>query len=425
VPTSGLVPSDSLFPVLSMLRTNGPTTRSELARHTGLTRKVVVQRVEELIDGGLAEEGDMGRSTGGRAPREIRFRTQGASILVTEIAAGSLTVGLTDLAGSLLSSAHVDSDTAAGPDAILARIEQLFDKLLEERPAASPPLYGIGIGVPAPVGIGTGRPIGDLRFPEWVDHPIRDRFATRYNVPVWVENNANLMAIGELRAGLARGHSDAVFIRVGTGIGCAIITSGELQRGSQGFGGEFGHVLVDAGSSETCWCGLTGCLTQIAGAGALGRDGDRAATDGTSPILAAIKAQGRTIAAREVFTAATAGDPTSIRILTGAGRHLGAVTAVLVSALNPSLILLGADHLRPEDPYVAAFRETVLERTLPSATRELQFAISRLGNSAGLIGAAYMVVDGLLSPQTLKLWSESGTPAGLADLIHESSTDAA
>lgn len=420
-----LTPSDSLFPVLRLLRADGPITRTELAHRTGLTRKVVSLRVEELIASGFAEEGDVARSTGGRAPREVRFRTQDAHLLVAELAATSITVGLTDLGGTVLTESHVTVDPIAGPDTTLDRVEELFDQLLTDRPAGSPPVFGIGIGIPGPVTIATGRPVGALSVPAWADYPVRDRLAARFDLPVWVNNDANLMALGELRAGLARGHQDVLFIKIGRGIGGAIISNGTLNLGSEGYAGEFGHVVIDDDVNETCWCGRTGCLTQIAGARALRLKGLQAATDGSSPILAAIMTQGRDIGAREVFTAAAAGDPTSTQILTHAGHQLGAVSSVLVSGLNPSLVLIDAGLVSNNDPFMTAFQAAVRERSMPNSTSHLQFAISQLGNSAGLIGAAHMVVDELLSPQHLGTWSEQGTPAGLANVIHNNAAPAA
>ncbi|WP_072686853.1 ROK family transcriptional regulator [Rhodococcus marinonascens] len=414
----GLVPTDTAFPVLNLLRSAGQITRTELVERTGLTRKVVTQRLEELIRAGFAEDGDVGRSTGGRAPREVKFRADGAHILVAELAATSIAVGLTDLAGTVLSEIRAEADPHSGPDATLSHVESIFDSLIADRLVDSPSIYGIGISIPGPVEISSGRPVGALSAPEWADYPVRDRFTARYNLPVWVDNDANLMALGELREGLARGLDDVLFVKIGGGIGGAVISSGTLQRGSQGSAGEFGHVFVSEDITERCWCGHTGCLTQVAGGPALGEFGQHAATTGESPILAAISAQGRAIGAAEVFTAAAAGDPVSTDMLTRAGHTLGSVVSVLVSGLNPALILLDAGLVRIDDPYMTAFRTTVLDRSLPSAVSEIQFAISSLGNSAGLIGAAYMVVDELLSPRRLGLWSERGSPVGLADLIH-------
>ncbi len=412
-----LVPYDSLFPVLSTLRAAGPVTTSELVDRTGLTRKVVTQRLDELVAAGLAEMGGLSRSTGGRAPREIRFVHGGGQILVAELTARTATAGLTDLAGTILAEVRDDVDPAAGPDESLTMVERLFDELLAGRPVGSPPIHGIGIGVPGPVAHDTGLPLGALAVPEWVGYPVERRLSERYGLPVWVENDANLLAIGELRAGAARGHRDVLFIKFGYGIGGAVISSGELRRGAKGFAGELGHVRVVPDGPDLCWCGLRGCLTQVVGSRALSRQGREAAADGSSPILAAIQAQGREITAREVFTAAAAGDPVSTALLAKAGELLGTVVAILVSALNPSLVLVDASLLTADDPLMTALQQTVAERALPGASQDLRFAISSLGNSAALVGAGYLVVDELFSPDLLRLWAPHGTPAGAPELL--------
>ncbi|QPP10208.1 ROK family transcriptional regulator [Streptomyces bathyalis] len=413
------VPSPSLISVLDLLRSTGGITRPELAQRTGLTRKVVVQRVEELIACGLAEDGGMARSSGGRAPREVRFRANGGHLLIAELAATSVTVGLADLSGAILDEAAADVDARSGPDATLERVEQLFDGMLTKRSADSPPVWGIGIGIPGPVATATGRPIGAVSAPGWADYPVRDRLAARYDVPVWVENEVNLMALGEVRAGLAKGRDDVLFVKLGSGIGGAIIAGGTLQRGSGGFAGEIGHTVVTTEVTEPCWCGQSGCLTQIAGARALGNQGEQAAASGRSPILAAIRAEGRRIGVREVLTAASAGDPTSHQLLSHAGELIGRTASVVVNVVNPSVIVVGGGLFSIDDPLMDAFRTTVRAGSLPSAAEDLSVTVSALGNAAGLIGAAYLVVDELLSPRLLAVWSEYGTPQGLADLIHQ------
>ncbi|WP_181764431.1 ROK family protein [Streptomyces albidus (ex Kaewkla and Franco 2022)] len=411
--------TDSLFWVLSLLRSTDGITRPELARQTGLTRKVVVQRVEDLIVCGLAEDGAMARSTGGRAPREVRFRAGGGHLLVAELTATSVTVGVADLRGAVLSQTDQELDPAAGPEAALTRVEGLFDELLTKRPAGAPPIWGIGIGVPGPVAIATGRPIGAVSTTSWVDYPVRDRLAARYDVPVWVDNEVNLMALGETRAGVARDHSDMLFLKIGSGIGGAVVANGALARGSGGFAGEIGHAVVSSDVTEPCWCGRTGCLTQVAGARALGIQGEEAAVEGRSPVLAAIRAQGRRIGPQEVFTAALAGDKTSHELLSTVGELIGRAVSVVVNMLNPSLFLVGGGLVRMDDPLMTALRRTVDDLSLPDAVHDLQFAVSPLGNAAGLIGAAYMVVDDLLSPRLLDVWSAHGSPAGLAKTVHD------
>lgn len=340
-------------------------------------------------------------------------------MLVAEVAATSVTAGLADLGGTVLREISAPLDPTAGPELTLERVEALFDDLVSTGQHDDPPVRGIGIGVPGPVATDTARPIGALFGPGWPDYPVRERLARRYDVPTWVDNEVNTMALGEVRAGRGQGLDDVLFIKIGTGIGGAVISSGSLVRGSRGFAGELGHVIVsDDDTARYCWCGQAGCLTQIAGARAIARRAEQAAEAGRSPILAAILAEVGSISPRKVFAAAEAGDSTSIELLTIAGESLGQVASTLVCALNPAAILIGGGVVGESDPLMTAFAATVRRRSLPGAVAELDIREAALGNSAGLIGAAHLVVDELLSPRRLALWSDRGTTVGLADVIH-------
>jgi glucokinase-like ROK family protein len=420
VSTAGLAPTvpgeqvANLVAVLDLVRSGTAVTRPELVRASGLGRTVVTQRVADLLGYGLLAEGDLGPSTGGRAPRQLRFRCEAGRILVAELGAGSLAVGLTDLSGRMLAHREEPADIAAGPDVLLPRVESLFDHLLADDDA---PLWGIGIGVPGPVEFATGRPMAPPIMPGWDGYPIRDRLAARYRATVWVDNEVNLMALGELRGGLAQGARDVVYVKIGTGIGAGLISDGKLHRGAQGCAGDVGHVAVHDDSPVMCRCGNVGCLEALAGGAALGRDATAAAVEGRSPFLAeALSAAGR-LEARDVARGADHGDPVCIELLTRSGRLVGDMLATLVNFYNPSLVLLGGGVAGSGDLLLATIRQTVYRRSLPLATRDLRLARSPLDEEAGLLGAGFMVIDELFSPQRLGAWVESRTPAGRPELV--------
>ena len=126
-------------------------------------------------------------------------------------------------------------------------------------------LWGIGIGVPGPVEFATGRPVSPPIMPGWDGYPIRERFAARYGAPVWVDNDVNVLALGEWRSGVAAGHDDVVVVKIGTGIGAGIISGGRLHRGAQGSAGDVGHIQVVDDPAVVCRCGNIGCLEALAG----------------------------------------------------------------------------------------------------------------------------------------------------------------
>jgi glucokinase-like ROK family protein len=413
-PPSGQL--DALVEVLDQVRDGRARTRPEIMGRTGLSRAVVAQRVAELVSRGLLEEAEFGPSTGGRAPRILRFRADSGFVLAADLGATHTAVAASDLSGRLLVHHEEPSDIATGPEAVLGHVQELFDQLLANADRLPGRLWGIGIGVPGPVEFSSGRPVAPPIMPGWDRYPVRDMLAERYDVPVWVDNDVNVMALGEVRAGIARDHEMAVFVKIGTGIGAGIVERGRLLRGAQGAAGDVGHIQVTDDDSVVCRCGKLGCLEALAGGGAIARRADAAARDGRSPVLADLLARHGKLTAADVAVAATHGDPVSLELFNEAGQLVGAMLASVVNLLNPSLIVLGGGVAMAGDGLLASIRHTVYGRSLPLATRDLLIQRGALGHTGGVIGAASMVVDELFSRERLPLWLEAGHPAGRPEL---------
>ncbi|MFI6025134.1 ROK family protein [Amycolatopsis magusensis] len=407
---------DGLATVLDLVRTGAARTRPELGRLSGLGRTVVTQRLGQLTGCGLLEEGRLGPSSGGRAPRELRFRAEAGVVLAPELGATSIATAATDLTGRVLARREEPGDVALGPEVVLDRVEELFEELLAEL-GGGRAVWGIGVGLPGPVEFATGRPSAPPIMPGWDRYPVRDRLSARYAAPVWVDNEVNAMALGELRAGAARGQQDDIHIKIGTGIGAGLVSGGRLHRGSQGCAGDIGHAAVADDPVVVCRCGNIGCLEAFAGGSALARDGAAAAKEGRSEFLASRLAERGTLTAADVATAAQSGDRTSVELLTQAGRLVGSLLATLVSFYNPALVIIGGGVSGAGDLLLATLRETVYRRSLPLATRELRITRSTLGDEAGLIGAAFMVIDELFAPERLAHWIDTGSPAGRPALV--------
>jgi predicted NBD/HSP70 family sugar kinase len=246
-------------------------------------------------------------------------------------------------------------------------------------------------------------------MPGWDRHPVRERFA-HHGVPVWVDNDVNVMALGEVSAGVAVGHENVVFVKVGTGIGAGIIVHGKLHRGADGCAGDVGHMQVNEPRDVICRCGNVNCLEALAGGAAIGRDAEAAARAGRSPFLARVLEQQGSLDVRDVARAAAHGDAVSVELLTNAGRLIGQMLAGVVNFFNPSLIVLGGGVVRTGDLILAAVREGVYRRSLPLATRDLVVKRSTLDGSGGVVGAAAMVLDELFAPHRLGEWLEHGAP---------------
>src|SRR5690349_7604968 len=399
---------DALVTVLDEVRLGHSHSRSEVADRTGLSRAIVAARLTELLDRGLVVEGEPGPSTRGRPPRRRAFRGDAGHVLVADLGASSIDVAVTTLDGRILGHMDEPADVGAGPDVALARVEALFAQLRSAGRDLPGRLWGIGIGVPGPVEFRTGRPISPPIMPGWDGYPVRERLADRFDAPVWVDNDVNVLALGEWRSGVATGHDNVVVVKIGTGIGAGIIAEGRLHRGAQGAAGDVGHIQVADDPDILCRCGNTGCLEALAGGAALARDGEAAARDGRSPRLAdALDARG-SVTAEDVARAASFGDPVALELLQAAGGRVGAMLAGVVNFFNPSLVVVGGGVAQSGDALLTAIRETVYRRSLPLATRELLIRRSSLGGLAGVLGGSAMVVDQLFARESLARWAPAG-----------------
>jgi predicted NBD/HSP70 family sugar kinase len=242
-----------------------------------------------------------------------------------------------------------------------------------------------------------------------------------------IDNDVNVMALGELHAGTARSVQDLLFVKVGTGIGCGIVVDGEVYRGVTGSAGDIGHIQVEE-NGPVCTCGNTGCLEACFGGAALAREAEAAARSGRSPWLAdrlteltasgqgqasagagsgspELRARGAGanagaigLSAQDVGAAAAAGDPVSVRLVRDGGHRLGQVLASLVSFFNPGLVVIGGGVANLGHPLLAEIRSVVYRRSLPLATGNLPIVLSELGGTAGVVGAARLVSDSVFKP---------------------------
>jgi glucokinase-like ROK family protein len=412
------VPSErmeSLAAVLAAIRAGSGMTQPLLSQQVGLGRSVVAARIAELEAAGLVVQAGMGPSTGGRAPRQLRLRAEAGVVVGADIGATHMNIGVADLSGRMIGHVHESVDIADGPEAVLSRVEQLADELLAAHPGAGD-VWGVGIGVPGPVEFSTGLPVAPPIMPGWDGYPIRERMSRRFGAPTWVDNDVNLLALGELRSNPRAGVGDVLFVKVGTGIGAGLVSGGQLHRGANGCAGDIGHVAVAEAENVICRCGNTGCLEAVAGGAALAREGRRLAESGGSPLMAEMLAAQGSLGAEDVTAAAERGDPAARALLAQAGRLVGGTLATLVSFYNPALVVLGGGVVLSGDHVLAAVREAVYRRSLPLATRTLRIDFSSLGEVAGLAGAVHLVLDELFAPQRLAEWLPRGTPAGLPEL---------
>jgi glucokinase-like ROK family protein len=372
--------------ILQLIRRGEATTRNAVAGATGLARSTVALRIDRLIADGLVTELGDAPSTGGRPPAFLAFNREAGLVLVADLGATHARLGVTDLAGHALAEEAIDLDIATGPEAVLGEIELHFDAQLDMLGHSNDDVLAVGIGVPGPVEFAAGRAVNPPIMPGWHGYPIRDRLAERYDAPCLVDNDVNIMALGEHWVASPR-PDNFLFVKVGTGIGSGLILGGRLHRGAQGAAGDIGHVQIAAAEGVLCRCGNDGCLEAVAGGRALA---EQLAADGAD-----------TETSRDVVRLADAGDHIAVSAIREAGRRIGRVLASMVNILNPESIVVGGDVAEAGEHLLAGIREVVYRRSTALATAQLTVTTSALGDRAGITGAAAMAIEHVLDPKVI------------------------
>ena len=373
--------------LFQLLRDGKPWTRAQLAVTTGLARSTVAGKVDLLLGAGLIVSVGEALSSGGRPPSRFAFHPQARTVLAADVGASHVRVALTDLNGEVVAEDRSALPVASGPEAVLGYVVESGRRLLAQVRQPVHLLAGVGIGLPGPVEHATGRPVKPPIMPGWDGFDVVEFVQRAFPVPVLVDNDVNIMALGE-RAGFWPGVDDLLFIKVATGIGSGIISSGQLQRGADGTAGDLGHVRVARGDGVMCRCGNIGCLEALASGAAVARS---------------LAAQGvPATSGGDVVELAAHGNLAAIQALRQAGRDIGEVLATCVNLLNPSVIVIGGSMSAAGEHVMAGVREVVYHRSPPLATTNLRIVLSRAGQRAAVMGASQLVSQHVLSPSGIE-----------------------
>ncbi|MET9404779.1 ROK family protein [Streptomyces sp. NPDC002935] len=379
--------------LLELVRSGRATTRGALQRATGLSRATVGQRLERLFRAGWLREGAGGpvdSPLGGRPSITLEFDDEHAIVLAADLDTRHGRAAVLTLTGEILAERAGLLVIDDGPEAVLDELGRWFAELLEKSGQAADAVCGIGLAVPGPVDSDTGRVVQPPIMPGWDGFDIRGRLGRAFAehagtgggaaVPVLVDNDANLMAYGEQRAGYPDCSAFAL-VKVSTGIGAGMVVGGTVYRGIDGGAGDIGHIRV--GVDALCRCGSYGCLAAVASGGAVAR---RLAESGVPAASGS-----------DVRDLLTAGHPEAMALAREAGRQVGDVLATVVTLLNPGVLMIAGDLAGT--PFLTGVRELLYQRALPRSTAHLDVVTSRLGERAGLVGAGALVVEYLYAPE--------------------------
>ncbi|MCP8707671.1 ROK family protein [Streptomyces thermocarboxydus] len=380
--------------LLRLLRDGGPNSRAQLGDQVDLSRSKLAVEVDRLLETELVVADGLAASRGGRRSHNIRLNPH-LRFLGVDIGATSVDVAVTNAELEILGHINQPMDVREGPVAVFEQVLSMAAKLKATGLAEG--FDGAGIGVPGPVRFPEGIPVAPPIMPGWDGFPVREALSQELGCPVMVDNDVNLMALGEQHAGVARTVADFLCVKIGTGIGCGIVVGGEVYRGTTGSAGDIGHIQA-VPDGRPCACGNRGCLEAHFSGAALARDATEAAEQQHSPELAARLEANGTLSAVDVAAAAAAGDATALDLIREGGNRTGQVIAGLVSFFNPGLVVIGGGVTGLGHTLLAAIRTQVYRGSLPLATGNLPIVLGELGPAAGVIGAARLISDHLFSP---------------------------
>jgi glucokinase-like ROK family protein len=391
-----LVREINLSVIMNHLRTNAPISRAALAETTGLNKTTVSSLVNELIERQFVQEIGLASPSSGRPGILLELNPTAGFIVSCEIGTFFILVICTDFSPKIIWRYEEQIDITIGQQAILDRLLVILNQAIEAGCSSCGPLLGITVGVPGLVDQATGA----LLFAPnlgWKDLPIRAVLQESFNVPLFVDNEANIAALGEHYFGAARGYEEVLYISAGVGLGGGIVHGGRVFSGVTGVSAEFGHMTLDP-DGEICKCGNQGCWETQVSQQVLFREIWRRVDQGeTSGLSEKIGGKRSSLTVPLIVDAARAGDGVALDSLDIIGKNLGIGIASLVNALNPELVVFGGILSLAGEFLIPVIRKEVERRALKWNREAMQLVLARHASDACVMGGVAAVYQAILA----------------------------
>lgn len=364
--------------VLDLIRSKTATTRTALIDQLGWSRITLARRLDELLTADIVVVSGQTDSSGGRPAESFAINKDVGILFSVDIGGSHTRVAITDLISTILIEDEADIGLWEGPDAVFTWAGQVFDYLLRRLGKTRADVRGIGVGVPGPVDAASGRLASPQIDPQWNDLLVKDYFPAEFSAVFAVDRDVNVMAAAESRLGWPE-YQDLTVVKLGLGIGCALVLDGRVYRGARGGAGDFSHSFRYG--EESCSCGRRGCLEAVASGYAIRRE---------------LNARGYRIrTSGDIVSLARMGSPDVVELLAAAGSEIGRALVDVAGLLNPAVIVIGGQMAESGDPLLSSIRDSLLQHVRAFSGTELVVSQSRLGNKAGVLGASLIAQDAL------------------------------
>ncbi len=391
-PSTQIVKNLNKHAVLDLIRfTPCGISRAELAQRMDLSRAAMTAIANDLLESGVVRESESRSRHNGRPPIILEINPARGFVAGIDMGASHISVILADFSAQVIDEVEVPFNIAAPPKVCLDQASDLLVDLLKKHELTASSLKAIGLGVPGPIASEAGMVLAPPIMPGWDGYPIQASLEEKWNLPVSLNNDAELGAIGEWAYGAGRGENFLAYIKVGTGIGSGILLNGQVYRGATGSAGEIGHLTIEE-NGPLCECGNVGCLEALAGGRAIARQAKEAIRKGNRTLLASLGPI-EEITARDVASAARRGDLVAQQIISRAGSYLGIAIAGLVNLLNPRMVIVGGGVAQVGDLLLQPIRDTVARRSLLASARTVKINTAVLRRHSSSMGAVVQALS--------------------------------
>jgi len=372
--------------VLNIVKAEGPISRTEIVRRSGLSPATVSEITGDLIAEGLIYEKAAGDSTGGRPPILLALTHDAAYVVGLKLAERQISAALTDIEATIHCTLTVPVTGMIAVEQAVAALTSVIEQVVADASVPMKRVAGVGIGLAGVIDAERGL----CRFSPilgWRDVPLRELVEERTGIPVYVDNDVNTLAMAERWFGAGQDVDDFLVVTVGRGVGLGIVVNGQFYRGTRGGGGEFGHTVMDP-DGPVCGCGKRGCLEAYVADPALVRAAREAAVQGR---LSSGEPDELTV--ERITELARAGDETLEEIFAQAGRMLGVGIANLINVFNPALIIITGEGVRAGALLFGPMRETILRCVFDGLVEDTEVVVQEWGDEAWAWGAASLVLQ--------------------------------
>jgi predicted NBD/HSP70 family sugar kinase len=366
--------------IVEVISRDGGLSQAEIARRTELSAATVSNLVAELRKRGLVRRREV-RGGGRRGLELVGGRASGVVVGI-DFGHRHITVGIADTAGRLLADDRQPLPPDLGADESCAEAWAMATRLLDRAGISRADVLQVGVGLPGPIDPVSGRVGWGAILHRWAGQVARTTLEDAFGLPVVVDNDGNLGALGELRHGAGRGCTDLVCLNLATGVGAGLIIGGRVHHGAAGTAGEIGHITIDE-HGQLCRCGNRGCLETVVSITALHHQ------------LAELRLPGLTAGSDGPLTSlgSLGVNPVAARIVTEGGRVLGRVLAELCNCLNPAAIVIGGELGTAGQPLLEGVRESIHHYALSASAHAVDIRTAQLGLRSELMGAVSQAIE--------------------------------